>query len=266
MPTSHQDGTQTLQAEGNADTLSLLQSQVAPQLAADQVTQAGYQQQLGAIGAETSQANAYATATAGLQGQQLGIGSQQIGLQQLGNQQSQATSQQQQGIELSQYALAMGQYPEQQQEAATAYQNNKTAQVGQQAATGAGNAAGSLQANNTLAQNFGFQNQDIARSQQQAVLGQQSEVAGYNLGQEQYQNAASNLSLMAQSNGLSQQELSDQLSYGIAQNDQSGIQSVGQLLSSMGSLASGDISAENTAVAPIAYASGVNPFAASGAP
>ena len=67
---------------------------------------------------------------------------------------------------------------------------------------------------------------------------------------------------MAQSNGLSQEQLVEQLNYGISQNNLQGQASVGSLLSSMGSLASGDISTAGTAIAPIAYAGGVNPLAA----
>jgi hypothetical protein len=243
-------------------TLQELLSGVAPQLAADQVTQAGYQAQLGAVGAETGLSNAYAQSQYGISEGELGISEAQLGLQGQGLAAQEALAGQQQGIEQQQYGLQMQQFPEEQTQAKTAFNNNQQALAGGAAASGALGTKGTGQQEGTQVQNYGFQQADISRAQQQAVLGQQSELAGYGYQQGQFGRAQENLALMAQSNGLSQEQLVEQLNYGISQNNLQGQASVGSLLSSMGSLASGDISTAGTAIAPIAYAGGVNPLAA----
>lgn len=243
-------------------TLQELLSGVGPQLAADQVTQAGYQAQLGAAGAETGLGNAYLTAQNQLAQGQLGISEQQLGIQGQGLAAQEALAGTQQGIEQQQYGLSMQQYPEQQAKAQLGFNTQQEALAGGSAASGALNTKGAGQAASTQLQQYGWQQQDISRAQQQAVLGQQSELAGYGYQQGQFGRAQQNLSLMAKANGLSEQQLVEQLNYGIAQNNLQGQATVGQLLSQMGSLASGDITTAGTAIAPIAYAGGVNPLAA----
>jgi hypothetical protein len=345
-------------AQGAVQTLL---APMGPEMQTNAATMAGYQSELGpngTIAQGVNNANNYATAMAGIQGQQAGINNKQIGLQQLGNTQSQANSvyqqglekgeyanaaatavagqnaevnqyqlaygnqpgstfnlqntnaQTQQGIETQQYNLAMGQYPEQLQQAATANQQAVMGLQGQVAASGVQGAAGANLAQAAQAQNYGFQQADINRAQQTAILGQQGEVANYttnqavaqnqlasaqqgqlaeqqsynanydpnnpnstmalqqqgeignyNLSQEQYANQAQNLSYMAQSNGLSEEQVIDQLNYGISQNDQSGMQSAQQVLANMGNLQSGEVTQEQTALAPLAYAGGINPYA-----
>lgn len=238
--------------------LQQLLSQVGPTVAADQATEANYQQQLGALPAQIGQTDAYQQAMAGLQQGQLGLSEQGTALQGQSLQLQEGLSGQQQGIEQQQYGLQQTQYPEQQAEQALSYKNQQQSLQGGLAASGALNTGGSKQQQSTLAQQNTWANQDIARSQALAGLGQQSEQAGFNEQQGQFGIAQQNLSLSAQANGLSEQQLVDQLNYGLAQNQESGIQSAGQLLAGMGSLASGDVSTEATALAPIGYAGGVN--------
>lgn len=245
-------------------TLAELMSQIGPQLGADATTQAGYQQQLGAVGAGVQSQDAYAQAMAGIQQGNLGISEQQLGIQGQGLAAQEGLSSQQQGIEQQQYGLQQQQYPEQQAEQALSYKNTVQAQQGNAAASGATNTEGNKQAVVTNAAQNQWANADINRAQQNAMLGQQSEQAGYQYQQGEYARSQENLGLMAQGNGLSEQQLQDQLAYGISQNQNSGVASAGQLLAQMGSLASGDISAAGTALAPIAYAGGVNPFTTGG--
>lgn len=237
--------------------IQALLSQVAPQVASDQAQEASLQQQIGAAPAQVNQANAYATAQEQLQQQNLGISEQQLNLQGQGAGLTTALTKQQQGYEQEEFGA-------QQKQAGANYQYALKNLQGQQAESGALGAPGQARDTANLTSNFQTQ-------QQEAQLGQQSELAGYheqtggtfggvNYGGGQEGLSQQNLSLMAQANGLSEQQLTEQLQYGLAQNEQSGITSVDQLLGQMGNLASGDVSTEATALAPIAYASGVNPL------
>lgn len=241
-------------------TLQELLAGVGPQLAAGQVQQAGLQQQLGALGAETGLSNAYSQAMAGIQEGQMGIGREQLGIRGQGLQAQMGLSAEQQAIEQQQFGLQMSQFPEQQAQLALQNKNATQQMQGSQAASGALNTEGSKSAQSTLASEQGWAQQDLARAQQQALLGQQSEVAGYQYQQGEFGRSQQNLALMAQANGLSEQQLVEQLNYGIAQNNLQGKTSAGQLLAQMGSLAAGDISTAGAAIAPIAYAGGVNPL------
>jgi hypothetical protein len=246
-------------------TIAELLSQAGPQLAAGQVQQAGYQAQLGAAGAMTN------LTAQGLQDQfqfqQAGydIGQQQLGIQgaQLGIQErQQALGKQLAGI---QQGNEVQQYQNTKQQNLEDFMYNLKNQQGQQAASGAVGAPGQARDTAHLTQNF----QTAAAN---AALGQASEVAGY---QEQYgggqfgggqygltqqQNALAqkNLSLIAQQNGLSEAQVVEQLQTGLAQNQISGVNSIGQLMASMGNLAAGQVSTAGAAIAPISYTFGLN--------
>jgi hypothetical protein len=201
----------------------------------------------------------------GYQGSQLQLAGEKIGLQQQGQQIQTGANVAQQGIERQQYGLQQQQYPEQYAQAALQYGTNQQNLQGQEAASGTLNSGGSKQQQQNLFANYGWQQQDIARAQGLSQLGQKSEEIGYGAQQQQAGLAQKNLSLAAQANGLSEQQLNDQLTYSLAQNKQAGIQSTGQLLAQMGNLAAGDVSTEAAALLPIGYGAGVN-FAAGGHP
>lgn len=244
--------------------LDILGSSVGPQLAQGQLQYGLGQQQLGLVGQQFGLQEAYNNAMATNQLGQLGISAQQTGLQQLGLQQQSAQAQAQQQFEQQQYALQSGQYPEQFAEAKLAYQNALMNQQGQQAIGGTMNTVGGKQQASTLTQQYGFQQQDIARAQALSQLGQQSELSGFQYSQQQLQNAQSNLALIAKANGLSQQQAYQMLQYG---NQQAGLgaqQNIIGILSGMGNAALGNISALGGALSPIGFASGLNALAPGG--
>jgi hypothetical protein len=238
--------------------INQLSSQAGLGVAADQAGYALDYQQLASLGDQQQQADAYAQAMSGFKGSELQIAGQKIGLQQTGLQEQMAASAAQQGIEQKQYGLQQTQYPEQYAEAALNYMTSQRGLQGQLAANGVLNSGGSTIQQTNLAQNFAWQNQDIALAQGLSQLGQQSEQIGYNAQQQQQQLAQQNLTYAAQANGLSEQELNEQLNYQLAQNKQSGIQSAGQLLGQMGNLAAGDVSTEIQSLLPLGYAAGLN--------
>jgi hypothetical protein len=252
-------GSGTLDAQQQA--LNELLSQVQPALDANNAAYAGYASQLQGLPGQLAQTDAYQQAMAGFQQASLGIEGQKLGLQgeSLGIQNQ--ANQQQQGIEQRQYGLQQTQYPEQYAEAAFNYGQNSKQLQGSLAANGTLNSGSSGTQQNALAQNYAWQQQDIGRAQGLSQLSQQSEQIGYGAQQAESGIAQQNLSLMAQQNGLSEQQVAEQLQYGLAQNQQSGITSTNQLLAQMGNLAAGDVSTTATALAPIAYASGLNPIA-----
>jgi hypothetical protein len=257
-----------LQGQGQTaaqSAINQLGSQAALGVAADQAGYALDYQQLASQGDQLAQTDAYTQAMSGYQGSQLQLAGEKIGLQQQGQQIQTGANVAQQGIERQQYGLQQQQYPEQYAQAALQYGTNQQNLQGQEAASGTLNSGGSKQQQQNLFANYGWQQQDIARAQGLSQLGQKSEEIGYGAQQQQAGLAQKNLSLAAQANGLSEQQLNDQLTYSLAQNKQAGIQSTGQLLAQMGNLAAGDVSTEAAALLPIGYGAGVN-FAAGGHP
>lgn len=255
---------QQQQAAPGNELLQQLLAGAAPQLASGDLQLALGQQQLSLYGPEVGAQQAYNTALAGYQGQQIGLSNQKLGIQQTALQQQGAQQQAQQGFEQQQYGLQQGQYPEQYAEAQLAYQNAMMNTQGQQAISGTQNTVGGKQDISTLNQNYGFQKQDIARAQALSQLGQQSELSGYQYSQEQLQNAGQQLNLMAQANGISQQQMLTMLNYG---NQQAGLgaqQDIISLLSSMAGTAGGQVSAAGAALSPIGFASGANALAGQG--
>lgn len=226
-------------------------------------TQLG-QEQLGLTGAQLGQTEAYQQAMSGYQAQNLGLGEQALGIQGTGLAEQGAQAATQQGFEEQQYALQAGQYPEQQAEAALAYQNAMRNTQGQQAIGGTQNTVGGQADVSTLKQNYGFQQQDIARAQALSQLGQKSEESGYGYTQEQLQNAQQNLALNAKANGISEQQLLTMLNYGQSQTAETGAQDIISLLSNLGSTVSGNLSNAGGALSNIGFASGLNALAGVG--
>lgn len=257
-------------------TFDILTSPQAPQIQGQQQQYANYQQQLGALPAGVQQQDAYATAMAAIQQGQLGISSQQLGLQGLGEQYSTALGGIQRGISQYQQGLEEQQYGAKQQQALENYMYAQKNLQGQQAASGALGAPGQFRDTANLSQNF-FTQANLAalgqKSEEAGYQGQQAQFAAqlggqantvggnYNFGGGQAGIAQSNLALMAQANGLTEQQLVEQLNYGIAQNQQAGIGQAGQYLAQMGNLAAGQVSSLGASLAPVAYSGNINPIA-----
>jgi hypothetical protein len=256
-------GTNPSQTTGG-DLLNQLMAGIGPQLAAGDINQNLLQQQLGMVGPQVQAQQAYQGAMAGYQGQNLQLSEQGLGISQLANQQQQQQAATQQGFEQQQYGLQAGQYPEQQAEAALAYQNALQQTQGSQAISGTQNTVGGKQQVSTLGQQYGFQQEDIARAQALSQLGQQSEVSGYGYSQEQLQNAQKQLALSAQSNGISEQQLMTMLNFGQQQAGVGGAQNIIQLLSQVGQGDLSQIGQAGQALSQIGFSSGVNTIAGLG--
>jgi hypothetical protein len=252
---------------GSADQQALLgqlTGAAAPTAAEGQLQYNLGQQQLGMVAPETQESIAYNNAMAGSQQAGLQNQAQGIGISELGLQQQGAQNAAQQGFEQQGYALQQQQFPEQSAEAALAYQNEVMNTQGSQAISGTQNTVGGKAAVATNAANYGFQQEDINRAQQQSALGQQSEESGYGYSQEQLQNAQSNLGLNAAANGLSQQQLMTMLNYGNSQAAEGAQQDIIGLLSGLGSTATGNLGTEGSALSSIGFASGINSLAGVG--
>lgn len=258
----------TPNAGSNSSNLQALLNQMSGSTAPSTAnTQEQYnlgQEQLGLLGPEVGSSIAYNEAMSGYQGQNLQLGEQALGIQSTGLQQQGAQSAQQQGIEEQSYALQSGQFPEQQAEAALAYQNAMRNTQGSQAISGTQNTVGGQADISTLKQNYGFQQEDIARAQALAGLGQKSEESGYQYSQEELANARANLSLNAQANGISEQSLLTMLNYGNEQTAQGGVQNLIQLLSQQGANATGQLGNVGAGLSNIGFASGLNALAGVG--
>lgn len=252
---------------GSNDQKSLLQQlsgAAAPQQAGAQLQYNLGQDALGLQNSELTQGQAYNQAMAGYNSQNLDLSNAGLGISQTALTEQGANTAQQQGIEEQQYALQQGQFPEQSSEAALAYQNTMMQTSGAQAIGGTANTVGGRQQVATNAQNYGFQQEDIARSQAQSQLSQQGEEAGYQYTQEQLANAQSNLNLSAKANGISAQQMLTMLNYGNTQAGQGAAQNIIQLLSQQGGNATAGLSGEGAALSPIGFAAGVNATAGQG--
>jgi hypothetical protein len=219
------------------------------------------QEQLGQVGPQLGQQLAYNNAMAGYQGQNLQLSEQGLGIQQQANQQQQQQAATQQGFEQQQFGIQQGQYPEQTAEANLAYQNAMRQTQGAQAISGTQNTVGGQADISTQNQEHQFQLQDIARSQALSGLGQQAEQSGYQYSQQELQNAQKQLSLSAQANGLSEQQMMTMLNFGNAQAGQGAVQNIIQLLSGQASNALGQAGNVGNQLSQIGFASGVNALA-----
>jgi hypothetical protein len=135
-------------------------------------------------------------------------------LQQQGNAAQLNMTNLQQAYEQAQYGGQMTQYPEQQAEAALQNQNAMQQLSSSGAIGGTLNTQGQKQAVSTQQQQYGWQQEDIARAQQNAELGQGSEVAGYQYSAGDIARSEQNLQLAAAANGLSVQQLQSQFAQG----------------------------------------------------
>lgn len=244
--------------------LNQLEGANAPSAANSQLQYNLGQEQLGLVNSNLNQSQAYNQAMAGYSAQGLGLQEQGTALQGLGLQEQGANTAQQQAIEEQAYGLQSGQFPEQSAEAALAYQNTMMQTSGGQAISGTANTVGGRQQVATNAANYGFQEEDIARNQALSQLGQQGEEAGYQYTQEQLANAKSNLSLSAQANGLSEQQMLTMLNYGNTQAGEGAAQDIISLLSGQGTNALGGLSTAGAGLSPIGFAAGVNATAGIG--
>ena len=244
--------------------LNQMSGSTAPSTANTQVQYQLGQDQLAQLPGQINSNLAYNQAMAGYQAQNLGLSEQGLGIGQLGLTQQGQQAATQQGLEQQEYGLQAGQYPEQQAEAALAYQNSLQQTQGNQAISGTQNTVGGRQNISTLGQQYGWQQEDIARNQALSQLGQQSEVSGYGYSQEQLQNAQANLALNAQANGLSEQQLMTMLNYGQSQTAQGGVQDLIQLLGQQSANATGQISSAGSNLSNIGFASGLNALAGIG--
>lgn len=217
---------------------SILQG-IAPQTGSDALTIAGLQGQQALVGPETQQNVAYANALAGIQSSQYGIQQQQTGLQSLENTQQIAQNASQQGTEQAGYNLQQGaigiqgqELGNQQQQLNLNYNNALRSQQDQGAASGSTYTHGQSSAISTLGQQqslqsgaLGLQNSLLNNQSQAAANTQQGEVSNYLFGQQQLGNNQTNLGLIAQANGLSNQQALTMLNY---QNQQAGVQGAQQ--------------------------------------
>jgi hypothetical protein len=200
---------------------------------------------------------------------QLGISGQQIGLQGQGLQAQAGLLGTTTGLEQQEYGLQQQQYPEQLAEAALNYKNNRQNLLGNLAATGATNTVGSRNQQNLLSQNYAWQQADINRAQQESQLQQKGTTAQQQYSAAEIARQQQNLKLVAQQNGLSIQEVQQQLGYGLAQAGLDYQQNLPQLLNSLAGIYTGELSTAEqsagalgllggTSLAQTGNASGVN--------
>jgi hypothetical protein len=171
----------------------------------------------------------------------LGISAQQIGLQGRGLQAEAGLLATTTGLEQDQAKLQFGQYPQQREQALLNYGTNVSNLRGNLAASGATNTVGATQQQNLLARNYEWQQADINRAEEQQYLQQLGTTA-----QQQYSAAdiarqQQNLQLVAEQNGLSVQEVQQQLAYGLSQAGLDVRQNLPQLLNSLNQIYSGDV-------------------------
>ena len=211
VPSGQQDYyTQVLGELGSNNSATGLQAaemaQAAPAAAGAGLQFAGYQAQMGLLGPEMQQQDAYQSQMAGFQLGQLGIQNQQTGLSQQGTTQSYQTTQQQNAITQQQEALG--------------FHNSQENLQGSLAASGALNTHGSTQQQGTLAEQYQWQ--------QQELQGQEALEAG------NYDRAQQNYALIGKANGLSQQEVYSRLQNAYAQNADTAASSLDSLVAQAG--------------------------------
>src|SRR6202451_1581742 len=172
---------------------------------------------------------------------QLGISGEQLGLQGQGLQAQAGLLGTTTGLEQQEYGLQQQQYPEQLAEAALNYGANQQSLTGNLAAAGATNTVGAKTQENLLSQDYGYQQADINRAQQESALQQQGTTAQQQYSAGDLARQQQNLALVATSNGLSQQEVAQQLGYGLAQSGLDYEQNLPQLLNSLSGIYEGQL-------------------------
>ena len=172
---------------------------------------------------------------------QLGISNEQLGIQGQGLQAQAGLLGTTTGLEQQEYGLQQQQYPEQLAEAALNYGSNQQSLTGNLAASGATNTVGAKTQENLLNTNYGYQQADINRAQQESQLQQQGTTAQQQYSAGDLARQQQNLALVAESNGLSQQEVAQQLGYGLAQSGLDYQQNLPQLLNSLSGIYAGEL-------------------------
>jgi hypothetical protein len=249
--------------------LGQVESSTAPQMALGNLQTALAGNQFNLNTEQYNLSNTQLEQSAANQLAQLGISGQQIGLQGQGLQAQAGLLGVTTGLEQQEYGLQQQQYPEQLAEATLNYQNNAENLFGNAAASGASNTTGFKNQQNLLNSNYQWQTADINRAQQESQLQQQGTTA-----QQQYSAAdiarqQQNLGLVAQGNGLSIQQVQQQLGYGLAQSGLDYQQNLPQLLNSLTGIYSGELNTAEqsagtlgllggTSIANIGAASGLN--------
>ena len=181
-------------------------AQAGPAAAGAGLQFAGYQAQMGLVGPEMQQQDAYQQQEAGFSLGQLGIQNQQTGLSEAGTTQSYQTTEAQNKVTEQQQALN--------------YANSQAGLQGSLAASGALNTEGSKRQQGTLAEQYQWEQQDLK--------GQEALEAG------NYDRAQQNDALIGKANGLSQQEVYSRLQNAYAQNADSAAGSIDQLVGQAG--------------------------------
>jgi len=189
---------------------------------------------------------------------QLGIGNEQLGIQGQGLQAQAGLLGTTTGLEQQEYGLQQQQYPEQLAEAALNYGANSQALTGNLAASGATNTVGARTQENLLSQNYGYQQADINRAQQESSLQQQGTTAQQQYSAGDLARQQQNLALVAQSNGLSQQEVAQQLDYGLSQSGLDYEQNLPQLLNSLTGIYEGELGTAEGAAGAVGLLGGTN--------
>lgn len=219
------------QLEGaTAPTQALSELQTA--LAGNQYNLAGSQYGLTTTNLEQQAANQEA---------QLGISGQQLGIQGQGLASEAGLLGTTTALEQKEYGLQQQQYPEQLAEAALNFGANQQALTGNFAASGASDTVGARTQQNLLSQNYGYQQNDINRAQQLSQLQQQGTTAQQQYSAGDLARQQQNLALVAESNGLNQQEVAEQLGYGLSQAGLDYQQAMPQLLNSLSGIYSGQL-------------------------
>ena len=228
----------------------------ANQVAAGNLGIASAEANYGLTNAQQAVSNEYNNTLAGYQLGQLGISQQQLGIQGTSLQQQQQLQGVQNTTEQQTYGLQQQVFPEEQAEATANYNEQQSQLQGGLAASGALNTKGSTQQQTLLGQNYAWQQADIGRAQQEAALGQTATVAGQQYSSEQLNNAQSNLSLLAQANGMSEQEVYNQLAYMTANNQIQGAENPIALLNTIAQINQGDLTGAENLISPAGFANG----------
>lgn len=192
----------------------------APAIAQSGLTMEQLLAEIGLAVPSANETNQYNAQQLGINEAGLGIAQGQNALQQQGLAAQLGLTQQQQDIEQQQYALNQTQYPEQLAEAALSNQN---AVIGNRDAAGIGGVTDTTSAKRTAsnqAATYGYQQQDINRSAENAALGQKSEEAGYQYSLGDIARSQQNLQLAAAANGLSYEQMVSQFDQGVSQSGQ----------------------------------------------
>lgn len=205
---------------------------------------------------------------AGLQQAGLALSGQGIGIQQQGLAAESGLSSYQQGIETQQYGLSqqnlqqqLGQLATGRTEALQGMQTNAAASGvagGHSSGTAQyGAATGDQQQLQALQKQYGYNVEDVKREIAQGAIGQKSEVAGYQYSQGDLARQQEQLGLAAQQNGLSEDEVTSRLNYGIQQLGLQGSITAADIMQQLGSTEAGGAGSLMSILGPLAQITGL---------